>query len=454
MNDDMTNKKQGKTVEIKHTNKNGGISTHAVPVILTWLFRLLLGGTFIFSGFVKAIDPWGTLYKFAEYMSAMGLPALHTLLLTGVFALCSFEFILGFVLCIGSYRKSAPIIALAFMCVMLPLTLWIALSDPVNDCGCFGDFYIISNWATFWKNIFLTIMAIWLVKFSRTRIAIISPAFQWMGVVISLAFILTISFTGYLFQPLIDFRPYKYGTQLTGSAEETSDDNYIFLYEKGDSIKEFGIDDELPDEKSGWAFVERRESGTLGNKEPHTGKDKTFRIWSLDGNDDVTETALTGEGKEVLLLMPDMADVSPATTWKINALHEWIDKQGGDMIAVSNGSPQQIADWEEMALPEYDLYTADDTAIKEVARGNPSVVLLDNGNIVWKSALTSINAELMDEEGAEYSPNEIITQPYNFLKKLTYLYLICLAVPIAMSFMPRIRNAYCSLRREAGKRHS
>lgn len=423
-------------------------------MVLTWIFRLLLGGTFIFSGFVKAVDPWGSLYKFEEYMSALGMPVLHTLLLTGVFALCAFEFILGVAIFMGCYRRSAPILALAMMCVMLPLTLWIAVSDPVSDCGCFGDFLLISNWSTFWKNIFLTAMAIWLIKFNYICLTIISPAFQWLGVVISLAFILTVSFIGYTFQPLIEFRPYHYGTPLIASGEETPDNDYVFVYEKDGSKQEFSIDDELPDEESGWTFVERKERNAGEKDGERYAEEKTFRIWSRDGNDDITEDALTGEGKEVVLLIPRMADVSPATTWKINALHEWAAKQEGEMIAVTDGTSEQITAWEEMALPDYSIYTADDTSIKEVARGNPAVVLLDNGYIVWKSALTSIDADRMDEEGIGYSPTEIITDPANVSKKLTYLYLICMAVPVAISFMPRIRNAYNCRRPHRRTTHS
>lgn len=419
--------------------------------ILTWIFRILLGGTFIFSGFVKAIDPWGSLYKFEEYMAAMGMPVLHTLLITGVFALCVFEFTLGVSLLLGCYRRSSPIMALITMCFMLPLTLWIAISDPVSDCGCFGDFFIISNWSTFWKNVILTLMAVWLIKFNLRATTIISPAFQWLGIVVSLAYMMVISFCGYLFQPLLDFRPYKAGTRLIAqnSHEDDNEVNYVFVYEKDGQRKEFGIDDELPDENDGWSFVERKQQNSHKAGAEVTESDKTFRIWSRDGEEDVTDEALGRSDRQLLLMMPSMAEVSAATTWKINALQEWATEQESEVIAVTDGTQEQIRNWEEMALPDYDIYTADDTAIKEIARGNPAVVMLKDGIIEWKSTLASIDADKLEAEGEKYKPSVIITNPSDTLKRLTLIYIICLAVPVAMSFMPRIRNAYSAYRKKS-----
>ena len=125
-----------------------------VLLILTWLLRIAVGGVFIVSGLSKGIDPWGTFYKTSEYLTAMHIPIveLGNTVLTLVFLLFSSEFIIGVCLLTGCYRKAAPIFAALFMLVMLPLTLWIAIADPVSDCGCFGDFLVISNWATFIKN--------------------------------------------------------------------------------------------------------------------------------------------------------------------------------------------------------------------------------------------------------------------------------------------------------------
>ena len=145
--------------------------------------RIVTGGVFVFSGFVKGIDPWGTVYKMDEYLVAMGMPLYDSLILAGVFGLCALEFLIGIYLIFGCYRKSAPMLALLFMCVMLPLTLWIAIADPVADCGCFGDALVISNWATFWKNVAITCLIIWLIKSNRRVPCIITPAFQWMAFV-------------------------------------------------------------------------------------------------------------------------------------------------------------------------------------------------------------------------------------------------------------------------------
>ena len=135
--------------------------------IATWIIRLAVGSVFMFSGFAKAIDPYGTLYKVDAYLASMSLDIWPNLELVGVFALCAAEFLVGVFILTGCFRRSTAIIAAIIMAFMLPLTLWIAVSDPVDDCGCFGDALLISNWATFWKNVALTAAIAWLVVYNK-----------------------------------------------------------------------------------------------------------------------------------------------------------------------------------------------------------------------------------------------------------------------------------------------
>lgn len=103
---------------------------------LTWIIRIVVGGVFIFSGFAKGIDPYGTLYKVEDYLSVLSLSVWPNLVLVGVFGLCALEFLAGVFLLTGCFRRSSVIIAGGIMAFMLPLTLWIAVSNPVADCGC------------------------------------------------------------------------------------------------------------------------------------------------------------------------------------------------------------------------------------------------------------------------------------------------------------------------------
>lgn len=416
--------------------------TDAFVRTMTWLMRFGVGATFIFSGFVKSVDPWGTFYKMEEYAAALGVPMLPTLLLCATFALCATEFITGVCLVLGCYRRSSSIVALCFMCVMLPLTLWIAVSDPVKDCGCFGDYLVLSNWATFWKNVILTLMTIWLVRFNRDEITIISPAFQWIQVVFSLAFVGTVSLHGYFTQPLLDFRPYPAGTVLGhrgGSEDESESDDFLFVYEKDGVRKTFGVDDELPDEADGWNFVERLE------KSPNSGEsndESTFRIWNRDGDTDYTDMVLDNSGRMLLLLIPDLKTVSPATTWRINSLYDWSEAHGVDMVAVVSGSASQIQEWEDLSMPRYDIYTADDTAIKEVARGNPAVVSLNDGVVEWKSTLSALDVDEITSHNDAGSLSELKNDDSRKLLNWFYIYLASLASLIVVSMLPRIKNAY------------
>ncbi|MDE7475120.1 MAG: DoxX family membrane protein, partial [Duncaniella sp.] len=136
---------------------------------LVWLCRLLVGGTFVLSGFVKSIDPWGSFYKIAEYIDVWGLDIPSSFEVLGAFALGGFEFVAGFLVMFGCYRRAGVWLLLLMMAFLLPLTLYIVVADPVADCGCFGDFIILSNTATFVKNIVLTLLLVYLALFN-TRV--------------------------------------------------------------------------------------------------------------------------------------------------------------------------------------------------------------------------------------------------------------------------------------------
>lgn len=402
--------------------------------LLTWLMRLLVGATFIVSGFAKSIDPWGTLYKTEDYLAAMGLHLWPNLVVVGVFLLCGIEFFIGVSILLGCFRRGAARLCLAVMCFMLPLSLWIAVFDPVDDCGCFGDAFQISNWATFFKNLLLTAMALWLVKFNIRIPALITPAIQWIAALATLLFVGVVELTGFLYQPLIDFRPYKVGTTL-GAEDSATEPEYVFVYRKGERTEEFSIDS-LPDESEGWEFVERKE--VRMSSAPAAGGG--FHLWQ--GDVEVSDEALAPEGDRMILLMPDLRRVSAATRWKINSLRDWATANHIDMIAAVAGSAKDIAYWEDLSMPEYPVYTADDTAIKELARGNPAVVFTRDGKIMWKSSLRALDTDDFMSGDVSADPMSFARDDRSQLRNLLMAYLSVMVLLIMCSILPNIRKLW------------
>lgn len=432
---------------------------------VTVFMRVAVGAVFIFSGFSKAIDPWGTLYKFDDYLAALSISVWPNLELVGVFGLCAIEFLTGVFLMFGCFRRSISIVAAIIMAIMLPLTLWIAINNSVADCGCFGDAFVLSNWATFWKNVVISAGVAWLTVYNKRCGCLIPPALQWIAFVVSALFIVVIELFGYISQPLLDFRPYKLGESIVDlNAASSSEPEYVFLYEKDGNRKEYGENDELPDESEGWTFVERREvepEGAGNDVEPSSSEsEKTLRIWSKDGEEDETEDAVVAEGKELIVMMPDLREVSPATTWKLNSLYEWSVNNDVTMIAVVSGSSEQIAEWEDLSMASYPIYTADDTQIKEVVRGTPGVVYLVDGRIEWKSTLNAIDIDDFlspdtSRDASSFGPDNI-----RILRNCVYIYLTVMAVLVILSFTPYLKRFYLSkpekkgLSRESEKRET
>ena len=369
---------------------------------LVFLSRLIVGGTFVFSGFVKAIDPYGTVYKFQDYFSAFHLDFLSSFAMLFSVALSVIEFVLGVHLLFGSYRKSTPRLIFIFLCVMTPVTLYLAIANPISDCGCFGDAVHLSNWATFLKNVLLLIIVLFLVYRNTSLRALYNQQVQWLTGLYSLLFVFFFVYIGTYYQPYLDFRPYKIGVNIPEAlAVEEPEREFVFIYEKNGERKEFLLDN-LPSEEEGWVFVDRYEK-TVSGQESVTPIIEDFTIYR--GATDITEDIIYDENYRILLLSPDLETADDSEVDRINELYDYCVERGYEFACVTASTPQGVEAWQENTGAEYPFYFMDKTVIRTIARGNPCVLLLKGGTILRKTS----PSQLPDET--------LLVQP---LDKLTY----------------------------------
>ncbi|MBO7608629.1 MAG: DoxX family protein [Muribaculaceae bacterium] len=409
-------------------NRNSiDVENEWVVTAMVWLMRIVVGGVFVLSGLAKAIDPWGSFYKFNEYLLALGWGGFTGLSLCGAFALPIIETILGVMILVGVYRRVAPILTLVFMLFMLPLTLWLAVTNAVPDCGCFGDALILSNWGTFGKNVALAFGLIFLLIFNTKVKGLYGPAVQWIIAALTFAFALALGLYGYFTQPLVDFRPYPVGTRLTTAVSSgMADDEYMFIYSKDGEEVEFTIDS-LPEESDGWEFVDRRPIKHKPDTASIILQQRTHQLAVIDGGLDVSDDVLASGQQQLLLLFPDIQDVNIAHTFVINELTEYARAQGASVYGITSASESQIDQWNDISMADYPMLNADDSDIKMMARGNPAVVYVNDGFVKWKRTLGSINAERLRDPKVTLAT---LSSDYNagdILRRLVSAYLLLMA---------------------------
>lgn len=395
---------------------------------VTALLRVAVGLVFLFSGLAKSLDLWGTAYKIQEYLQAWGMADQVTwpMVKTAAAALSWGEFVAGALLLLGCYRRTVAWLLTAVMAFMLPLSLYLWVADPVADCGCFGDALVISNRATFWKNMALMAGLVWLCRFNSRVVPWFNPYSQWMVGALLSGYIFYIGFAGFGTQPLVDFRRFPMGTDLsavgrddTGSEEEAE---FRFIYERAGVRRAFTADS-LPDEAQGWVFVDREL--TSGSDAAPTD---AFVVTNADG-EDVTDQAIHTDGRQILVAVPDLSKVNPGQTYYINELSRAMQARGGSLSVLIGSDSQGVAFWRDIAMPDYDVYTAEPTLLKELVRGNPGVVGLQNGRVVWKSTLSAISDSGIDPGRQDPFPAiEELTGRPNALRNATGILVVLLGV--------------------------
>jgi len=280
------------------------------------IYRSFIGLIFIFSGFVKAVDPLGYTYKIIDYFTAFGLESLNYFAFILAVFFSTVEFIIGFMLLFNVKPKMGVIVVFVFMLVFTPLTLVLAITNPVSDCGCFGDALVISNWQTFWKNIVIFIPSFYLL-INRSKLVVkIGNIQQLFAIGVGIVAIIYVSVYSYRNLPIIDFRPYKIGNNISALKKEfyelkesipeekviidatpKDEREYIaeskYLYKKNGQLKEFT---EIPD--STWIWVK-----TITNviSEGYKPPIHDFSIYSNDDGD-ITENILNDTNYVMLLI--------------------------------------------------------------------------------------------------------------------------------------------------------
>ena len=347
--------------------------------------RALIALTFVFSGFVKAVDPIGTQYKIHDYLSAWGLDAWNAdwLTLTASIALSTAEFFIGMMLLFAIQRRVVSRLALMLMTAMTILTLWIYISDPVSDCGCFGDAITLTNGQTLAKNIVLTaaaiIMAIWPLEMAR----LIRKNTQWIVINYTVVFILAVSGYSLYYLPQFDFRPYHVGADIKKGMEipegaEQPEFVTTFILEKDGQRKEFSLE-EYPD--STWTFIDSR---TVQTKKGYVPTIHDFSITTVDEGEDITEEIVADKGYSLLLVSPHLEQADDIHFDEINRLYDYTKQHGYRFLCLTASTEEAIGRWKDRTGAEYQFANTDETTLKTIIRSNPGLVLLHNGSIKGK----------------------------------------------------------------------
>ena len=350
--------------------------------------RTLLALTFLFSGFVKAVDPLGTVYKIQDYLhEGFGGIFQWAIPAAGAAAVCliALEWLLGIAMLLNVRTQWTSWITLLFYCIMTPLTLYIAIANPVSDCGCFGDALVITNWQTFWKNIILLLLSICLVI---CRKAIPELFSWWMEIIIALAALGSVAgIMGYSYThlPQIDFRPYKVGNHIPTLMEIPDDaevDQYeiTLIYAKDGKEQTFTLEN-YPKGDPEWTFVDQK---SVLIKKGYVPPIHDFEIETLEG-DYITQDILESEEPIALVVMYDLTKTDTTQLEKImHMIHEYPRVY----FLTASGEEEIFAFAEELGWDEETTYSTfcftDPITLKTIVRANPGVIVVQNGTIIDK----------------------------------------------------------------------
>jgi len=356
--------------------------------ILKHTARIGIGITFLFSGFVKGIDPWGSAYKFTDYFHAMNLDWMVPLAFTCGILLALSEFVIGAAHMFAVRLKFFSWASLVYMLFFTPVTLWIAITNPVTDCGCFGDALVLSNWGTFYKNLLFLAFAIVVVIYRKEiecfggvktgyTLAGLSLLIYGASVVYSVQH-----------EPLFDFRPYKTGVNIqegmtipADAPKDVYENTFHYKNRLTGEVKKFTEHNYPWQDTLNWEFFKMDEPVLIskGYEPPIHG----FTIETREG-DNVYDYFLNDENLVFMLIAYNLDKSSTKNQEKINRLATWAKEQNFSFICLTSSLHDKADQFAATHQTPYEYFNCDEITLKTIIRSNPGLIVLKKGTIIAK----------------------------------------------------------------------
>lgn len=366
-------------MKIKDTNLNWSLNVVA---------RVVVGLVFIFSSFVKGVDPMGTSFKITEYLTAwsffgMSFDWLVPLATFMAMALIVVEFTIGVMLLFGAFRRVSAWALVLMMLFFTFTTLFDAITNEVTDCGCFGDAIKLTNWQTFWKNVALDVPTVWIFLTRNLRR---KQRFERDVLITLFAMVAMVLFGLYNInnEPCIDFRSWKVGNQMIDLDENAEVKSYVTYVNKETGERDEFLSEELVKRMEDPAWEAQWEWESSRVEDPHEIKADGFSMLDMDMNDHAKELI----GSEDYLLIATIHHLDKVNEDGLEGLEdaaEWAQEHGVQMVLLTSALAEEVQSFlYAYQMDDIDFYFTDATAIETMARSNPGFLLLKRGKVLGK----------------------------------------------------------------------
>ena len=338
--------------------------------------RVLFAVTFIVSGALKAIDPWGTFLSMRNYFVAYSLDMpVQELGMSLSILLGGFELALGVMLLLNVARSITSIVALALMPVFTIITLLSATAFPIEDCGCFGELIKLTPWQSFAKNIVLLLMAVVVWYYHRKEQFSLSKK-DIVAIPIIVAAAMSLGVYSYRHLPIFDTLPYKKGVNIAEEMAKTraqqASERVVLVYRNNvtNKLHEFSVEDTEWQNDSLWTWedtrLERMESKTAPTV-----------VEFYVGNNEGDKTAEVLSAPRIYMLFMATMQLDNEVRERFDAVERHAEQSGVELVYVT---PEDISS----ATSVYPILNMDPKTMKTMLRADYGLIVLEEGEIVEK----------------------------------------------------------------------
>lgn len=371
-------------------------------IFLQAISRVVLGLVFIFSGFLKLIDPVGTALKVTEYLNAASLDFLSGLSPVAAITLATLEFMLGIAILLGLRMRLASVGIFIMMIFFSLVTLLLVIFDPITDCGCFGELIKLTNMQSFLKNMVLLLLSLFIFLRRKSFVPIGPAILEWF--LMGFFFIISLSLSIYSYRnlPLMDFSDFKSGTDIVAQLDDlgsSTEYKATYIYKKGDEIGKFTLDN-LPD--STWTFVDSETELLSGS----SAKSMDFFIRSEEG-EYMTDYFLSLEEPLFISVITNIGRLGKKEWERLNTFAQNVVLNGGRFIFLTSETNSDVQEVRERYGLTADFYWGDYKNLITLIRSNGGVVYLNDGCVVNKWAWRKVPQKrlkmIMDQDPDLYN---------------------------------------------------